>query len=209
MKVAERICTYGVDGASRKEAFRLIVNTDAKAMALAMATNLGQMSATTLRISYRLTPREASIICALPQLVATRETRPMISAPEDVLRVMRGYGSEDREKMWVFCLDARSQLVERVEVAKGTRDCCLIYPRDIFRAVLASGIGAFIVVHNHPSGDPSPSDEDCSMTRKLNEGGRLIGLQLIDSLIIAGDDKYVSLREEGVIHEECRNCPGW
>lgn len=74
----------------------------------------------------------------------------------------------------------------------------IVHPREVFREAIKRSSAAIIVIHNHPSGDPSPSQEDIHVTRRLYEAGKMIGIELLDHLII-GDRKFVSLKEKGYL----------
>ncbi len=78
------------------------------------------------------------------------------------------------------------------------KNASIVHPREVFREAVKRSAASIIVVHNHPSGDPTPSQEDIHVTRRLVECGKMIGIELIDHLVI-GDRKYVSLKEKGYI----------
>lgn len=91
----------------------------------------------------------------------------------------------DREHFVVLALNARGGIVGYKVVASGSATACLVSPREVFRAALALDAIHIVVAHNHPSGDPTPSPEDASLTRVLKEGGNLIGVVVLDHLVIA------------------------
>ena len=107
-------------------------------------------------------------------------------------------GNLEKEEFHVFLLGGRNEVLEVVKISDGRRDSCQVHSSDIFRAALVRRACSVILVHNHPSGDPSPSPEDCAMTRKVLAGGNLIGISVLDHVII-GKAGYTSLREEGLI----------
>jgi DNA repair protein RadC len=86
-------------------------------------------------------------------------------------------------------------------VTRGTLDTSLVHPREVFRAAVAEASSAVILVHNHPSGDPTPSSEDRDVTRQLADAGRIIGIPVVDHLIV-GDARYVSFVEAGLLSLE-------
>jgi DNA repair protein RadC len=100
----------------------------------------------------------------------------------------------DREMMMVLILNARNRLIRVEEVAVGGLDAASLQPRDIFRTALRSNGAKIILAHNHPSDEPEPSAEDISMTERIAEAGRLLGMPLLDHIII-GDGRYLSLRK--------------
>jgi DNA repair protein RadC len=104
-------------------------------------------------------------------------------------------------KKEVFCcvmLDAKNRILKDLKISEGTLTNSLIHPREAFRDAIKESAASVIFVHNHPSGDPSPSREDISITERLVSVGELIGIRVVDHIII-GDEKYTSMREKGYI----------
>lgn len=106
----------------------------------------------------------------------------------------------DEEHGYLMCLDAKNQLIELVDLYTGTANGFACSPRDIFRAALKNGAVSIIFVHNHPSGDPVPSDEDIEISIKILYAGKIIGIQLLDSVIIGKKtatrhQDFLSMRE--------------
>jgi len=88
------------------------------------------------------------------------------------------------EKCWVLCLNRRNRLLALHEVSSGTATSALLHPREVFRQALRHGAPAAIVAHNHPSGDPTPSAADRTVTRQLVEAGRIVGVELVDHVVM-------------------------
>jgi len=105
-------------------------------------------------------------------------------------------GRRRREEFFVAALDARNRLVSVHRVAVGTLTTCTVHPREVFLPLVRRGAAAALLVHNHPSGDPTPSPEDETLTERLAEAGRLLGIPILDHLIVARDG-YASLRDRG------------
>ena len=103
-----------------------------------------------------------------------------------------------QEHMKLLLLDTKSKLIHETIISKGTVNASIISPREIFIDALRYGAVAIIVLHNHPSGDPTPSQEDMRLTKRIFEGGQLIGIELLDHIII-GDQRYVSFRGKGLL----------
>ena len=109
------------------------------------------------------------------------------------------------EKFWVCCLNRKNRLIRRVELTSGTATATLAHPREVFRAAIREGATAIVCVHNHPSGDPTPSTADVQATKQLREASRLVDVALIDHVIIgrpAADPTgrgYFSFRSAGLI----------
>lgn len=117
-----------------------------------------------------------------------------VKGPEDVARLLAEYiGPADREHFVMVGLNTKNRPNVLHTVAVGTLNACLVHPREVFKVALLHDCNAIIVAHNHPSGDPTPSPEDRAITQRLTEAGRLLGIEVLDSLVI-GDNGYVSLR---------------
>ncbi len=95
-------------------------------------------------------------------------------------------------------LDARNRLLREVKVSEGTLTNSLIHPREAFRDAVREAANSVIFIHNHPSGDPSPSRDDIIVTERLKSAGEVIGINVLDHVII-GDGRYVSLKEKGLL----------
>ncbi len=104
-----------------------------------------------------------------------------------------------REIMKLLLLNTKSRLIGESDISKGTINASIVSPRELFVEALQKNAVYIILLHNHPSGDPSPSREDILVTQRIRDAGEMIGIELLDHIII-GDNCYVSLREEGVIH---------
>ncbi len=128
-----------------------------------------------------------------------RPAAPSIREPEDVARLFQTRLRDLQvEEFHLLALDSQSQVLRQVLVTRGLLNSSLVLPRDVFRAAIAEAAAGIIVVHNHPSGDPTPSAEDRTVTRQLAEAGRLLDLPLYDHVIIGGD-RFVSLATLGVL----------
>jgi DNA repair protein RadC len=103
-----------------------------------------------------------------------------------------------KEVFKVILLNRASRLIRDVTVSEGTLEASLVHPRDVFREALLEPAAGVILIHNHPSGNPSPSEEDLRITKQLIEAGRLLGIKVYDHIILAGES-YRSLADDGLI----------
>lgn len=103
------------------------------------------------------------------------------------------------EVMYVVGLDGCNSVLFLHEVARGGRSSQCVLPADIFRCACATSATAIVLVHNHPSGDPTPSAEDLAMTRRLGEAGAVVGIHVVDHVVIAPSGRYTSLLDLGVM----------
>jgi len=123
--------------------------------------------------------------------------RQRIASPDDVWRLVgRELAFEQRETFKVILLGGRNDVLAVRTGAEGTGDACLVQARDVFREALVEGACGVVLVHNHPSGDPTPSDEDRQLTRRAAEGGRFIGIEVVDHVVVAASG-FHSLRDDG------------
>ncbi|WP_164668476.1 RadC family protein [Virgibacillus doumboii] len=123
----------------------------------------------------------------------------VIRSPEDgadyVMEEMRGL---NQEHFVVLFLNTKNQIIHRQTIFIGSLNASIVHPREVFREAVKRSAASIICAHNHPSGDPSPSQEDIHVTRRLVESGKMIGIELLDHLVI-GDRKFVSLKEKGYL----------
>jgi DNA repair protein RadC len=103
-----------------------------------------------------------------------------------------------KEQFLCLLLDAKNRLIRDVKISEGTLTNSLIHPREAFREAIRESAAAVIFVHNHPSGDPTPSRDDIVVTERLKQVGEVIGIAALDHIII-GDGSYVSLKEKGIL----------
>ena len=149
-------------------------------------------------------PTKAARLVAAFELAArlAREDRPpleRIREPEDVVRVFGGRLRDLQvEEFHLLALDSQSQVLREILVTRGLLNSSLVHPREVFRAAIAEAAAGIIVVHNHPSGDPTPSAEDRAVTQQLAAAGRLLDLPLYDHVIIAGD-RFLSFATAGLL----------
>jgi DNA repair protein RadC len=104
----------------------------------------------------------------------------------------------EKEVFYCMMLDAKNRVLKDCKISEGTLTSSLIHPREAFKDAIKESSASVIFVHNHPSGDPSPSREDISITERLVSVGEVIGIRVLDHIII-GDEKYTSMREKGYI----------
>lgn len=102
------------------------------------------------------------------------------------------------EEFHVLLLNTQNEVVRKLQVSRGTLDASLVHPREVFRAAIAESAASVILVHNHPSGDPTPSPEDRTVTRQLRSAGAIVGIEVLDHVII-GERRYVSFAEAGLL----------
>lgn len=136
-------------------------------------------------------------------MVAEAVGAPLGSA-FDIARVLRPHADEanadQRERFWVLMLDVKQRLVAPPYlVALGSLTACVVHPRETFREAVRMSAVFVIVAHNHPSGDPSPSQEDVAITRRLVWAGELMGIRVLDHVVLGHHGSYHSFADSGFI----------
>ncbi|HPU01437.1 MAG: DNA repair protein RadC [Firmicutes bacterium] len=105
---------------------------------------------------------------------------------------------EKREHFMILLLNTKNHVISKEEISIGSLNASIVHPREIFKIPLRKSAASIILVHNHPSGDPSPSQEDLEVTRRLVEAGNILGIAVRDHIVI-GDGRYFSFKEKGLL----------
>lgn len=123
-----------------------------------------------------------------------------ISKPSDAVDIGKLFlENADREQLIVCCLDTKNQLNNISIVSIGSLSSSIVHPREVFKVAILANSSSIVILHNHPSGDTTPSTEDVNITKRLQECGKILGIDLLDHLIIGSNDCYCSLKERGVL----------
>ena len=155
---------------------------------------IGRDKAIALKSAFTLARRMAQEI---------RHEGPTLDNPESVAALLR---EENRayevEQFTVLLLNTRRKLLSVEKISQGTLDTILVHPREVFKSAIASSASAIVLVHNHPSGDPTPSESDIKVTRDLVRGGQVLKIEVLDHVILGRasherDKDYASLKELG------------
>lgn len=121
-----------------------------------------------------------------------------IKSPEDAVSVGKSFmhiHEEPEEYMYMICMNTKNKIIGIFEISHGSVNASIVSPREVFQKALLANAVSIILLHNHPSGDPTPSREDIEVTKRINDAGKIVGVQLLDHIIIG--DKYSSLKEKG------------
>ncbi len=123
-----------------------------------------------------------------------------ITCPEDAQKLIRYLiDSSDREIFVVVALDTKNQPISANICSVGSLNASIVHPREVFKMAILSNAASIIIGHNHPSGDPNPSNEDIKITERLVEAGGILGVKIMDHLIV-GDREFISFKERGYIN---------
>jgi DNA repair protein RadC len=125
-------------------------------------------------------------------------TPDTIRSPQDVYQLSLDLVSEKQEHFVVFFLNSKNQVTRRKTIFVGSLNTTVVHPREVFRAAIEHASASIVCVHNHPSGDPTPSPEDIMLTQRLREAGKIIGIELLDHVIV-GRTGWFSMKAKGHI----------
>lgn len=148
--------------------------------------------------------KKALSVCALVELTKRlkheyKSTAPRITDCTDVVEfVADDYIGEKREILIALLLNVKGEVESKEIISIGELSATNIHPREVFSPAIRKGAAAIIITHNHPSGDPTPSNEDIVATHRIIEAGRILGIKLLDHIVI-GNGTYTSLKVEGII----------
>ncbi len=215
----ERLAAHGADALKNSELIAILLRTGMKgASAIDVAEQLLQKYSTLDNLSRATLPdlrkvkgigRDKAIALvsafALARRMAKeiRQESPVLDNPESIADLLReenrAYGVEHFQ---VVLLNTRRRLISVEQVSQGTLDTILVHPREVFKSAIAVSASALVLVHNHPSGDPTPSDADIKVTRDLIRAGQLLKIDVLDHIILGRkteqrEKDYASLRELG------------
>jgi len=140
-------------------------------------------------------------VVLVKEKVGRYEIPRKIGSPEDVYKAITAITSIEEEAQEVFgvlILNTKNKIVAVHEISRGILNASLIHPREVFKPAVLHNAAAIVCFHNHPSGDPEPSEEDIEITNCLVKAGEIMGIEILDHIIV-GDDMCVSLKKRGVM----------
>ena len=125
-------------------------------------------------------------------------SKPVVKTPDDVVGLVRGrLKGKKKEYFLALLLDTRNQLIKVAEISVGSLDGSLVHPREVFKEAISATAASVVFAHNHPSGDPTASEDDIRLTKRLAEAGEIVGIDVLDHIIIS-DKNFLSLKREGL-----------
>ena len=211
----EGLLQYGPEYLSNRELLAILLETGTRnqsvfALADQLIAHFGSLRALACATYEEMAeikgigPAKAARVIAAFELTkrlsnSSLEVREVIRSPQDAADiVMDEMSLLDREHFVILMLNTKHAVIAKKVVSIGHLNASLVHPRELFKDVIKKSSAAVILVHNHPSGDPTPSEDDIRVTQRLCEAGRLLGISVLDHIVI-GDKSYVSFREQGLI----------
>lgn len=218
----ERLLTHGAENLSKAELLAILLRTGTKGWSalelgqqllaqfvtlenlarasvddLRQVKGIGRDKAIALKAAFTLARRMAAEI---------RDETPLLDTPERIADLLREDNRMHQvETFQVVLLNTRRRLIRVDHVSQGTLDTLLVHPREVFKPAIAANASAVVIVHNHPSGDPTPSESDIKVTRDLIRAGQILKIDVLDHIILgrptpARPKDYASLRELGYFY---------
>lgn len=211
----ERLLRYGADSLSNSELLAVILRTGTKnenvinlSQRIITAFNgingLLEASQDDLMSISGIKEAKASQILSMAEMAKRFQTYRsgdsyMINSPGDAADlIMVELREFKQEVLKVLLLNTKNIVIGIHNASMGSLNSSIVHPREIYKEAIRKSAASIIMVHNHPSGDPSPSSEDLAATGRIKEVGKIIGIELLDHIII-GDGKYISLREKNLL----------
>ena len=212
----EKLHKYGVNSLSNAELIAIIIRTGCgKDTAIDLANRLLSMDSSGISYLACATVEELTTIkgighCKAAQIIAAIELGKRISRSiiDDKVKVnsplvivnllMEEMRYLKKEHFRIIILDTKNQIISIESISVGNLNASIVHPREVFNIAIKRSANSIILVHNHPSGDPTPSTEDINITHRLIDAGNIIGIKVLDHIII-GDNKYISLKQRNII----------
>lgn len=211
----ERLIRHGAERLANKELLAILLRTGTQqesALALAekllarfdslrgLATasfeelvevsGIGPAKATDILAAFELAKRLAD---------SHMEFQGVVNSPQDAAQmVLRELSLEDKEHFMILMLNTKHRIIAKKVISIGHLHASLVHPREMFKEAIKRSSAAVILVHNHPSGDLTPSKDDLTTTERLKEVGEILGIEVLDHIIV-GDNRYLSFREQGLL----------
>jgi len=207
----EKLIQYGPARLSNSELLAIILRSGKKGenvidlankiLKKFKAENLPAVSFDELKEFPNLGPAKACEILACFELgkrLLKGKIAGLYLRPEDVWKELRDIRDHKKEHFVIFFLDSRNQEIKREIISVGSLNANLVHPREVFEPAVKNLAAQVILAHNHPSGDPEPSEEDLELNKRLVEAGKILGIEVIDHIII-GKVGFLSFKEKGLL----------
>ncbi len=207
----EKLIQYGPARLSNSELLAIILRSGKKGenvidlankiLKKFKAENLPAISFDELKVFPGLGPAKACEVLACFELgkrLLKGKIAGLYLKPEDIWKELKDIRDHKKEHFVIFFLDSRNQEIKREVISVGSLNANLVHPREVFEPAVKNLAAQVILAHNHPSGDPEPSEDDLELNKRLVEAGRILGIEVIDHIVISKNG-YLSFKEKGLL----------
>ena len=212
----ERLLKHGIEALSAQEILALILGRGIKDESVIVTAqkllstfgNLKNIAAASMEELTKIKgigPAKAAQIKAAFELSKRLEDSPdkgrktTVKSPEDAIKSVKNQlKGKKKEHFLVLSLDTRNHLINTQTISIGSLDSSIVHPREVFKEAISSTAASVIFAHNHPSGDPTPSEDDIKLTKRLVEAGEILGIEVLDHIIICDKD-YISMKSKNLL----------
>lgn len=203
LSVKEEIEKYGPNSVATVELVSELVEVDLKVIT-ELVEEFGTIQKACENATYskcKINPKETYKLNLLGELLKRNtflpdKEKPKINSPEIVAELyMQEFRHLEVEYFDILILNTKNQIIKKVNITKGTLNQSIVHPREVFKEAFKYNANSIILLHNHPSGDVTPSDLDIEVTKRLVEVAEIMGIKILDHIIF-GDNKYLSMKEE-------------
>ena len=207
----EKMEKYGPEKLSNPELLSILLRTGTKGMNVVELSkkilkkfpngDLAKAGVSELKETFGLGTAKACEIVACFELgrrLLHEKKCELVLSPHDVWQQCTDIRDNKKEHFVVFFLDTRNQKICREVISVGTLNANLVHPREVFEPAIKNNAAQILVVHNHPSGDCAPSDDDLAVTKRLTDAGTLLGIEVVDHVVVS-DHAFLSLKCEGLL----------
>lgn len=207
----EKLEKYGPEKLSNSELLAILLGTGSKGINVVELSNkilkkfsgdgISKANIKELKNTFGLGSAKACEIVACFELgrrLLQNKQSVLLLSPQDVWEQLKDIRDNKKEHFVIFFLDARNQEIKRETISVGSLNANLVHPREVFEPAVRHLAAQIIIAHNHPAGDPSPSQEDSDITKQLVDAGKILGIEIIDHVIVT-KDKFLSMKQKGIL----------
>jgi len=208
----EKLEKYGPERLSDSELLAILLRTGSKGINVVelsgkilrkfSGVGLAKASVKGLKNTFGLGSAKACEVVACYELGRRHlqnKQSVLLLSPKDVWDQLKDIRDNKKEHFVIFFLDARNQEIKREIISVGSLNANLVHPREVFEPAVRYLAAQVIIAHNHPAGDPSPSQEDSDITKQLVDAGKLLGIEIIDHVIVTKDG-FLSMKQKGILN---------
>lgn len=209
----EKLEKYGPERLSNSELLAILLRTGGKGINVVelakrilskfSGNGLSKANVKELKNTFGLGNAKACEIVACFELgrrLLQHKQSALLLSPKDVWEELKDIRDNKKEHFVVFFLDTRNQEIKREIISVGSLNANLVHPREVFEPAVRYLAAQIIVAHNHPSGDPEPSEDDFIITKRLVEAGEILGIEVVDHIIVV-KDRFLSFKDQSLIEK--------